>query len=221
MRVVNFVLVPMKALAWGKSRMSPLLSEAARRRLSRAMLTDVVTVALRTPTVEEVVVVSSDATVLTLARQLGALAVDEEYPRGLTGAVNVGTEFCLHQGATALLVLLSDLPLVTSEEIASLFRQINGSPEIILVPCKEGDGTNALLRVPPAVIAPCFGGPSLAAHQTAARHQGVPCRVVEVPGMAFDLDSIEDLRRFAAQRTETHTFQVLQELGVFAGHDKG
>lgn len=213
---MNFVLVPVKALDQGKSRLSPLLSDTARRAVSRAMLTDVLTSVLHTPVVNGVVVVTSDPTLLTLARQLGAGAVDEEYPRGLNGAVTVGAEFCLQQGATALLVLLADLPLVTSEEVELLFRQIDDGPQVILVPCKEGDGTNALLRVPPLVIDPCFGGPSLAAHQKVARSQGITCRVVEVPGIAFDLDSVADLERFAAQATETRTYQVLQKFGIIA-----
>lgn len=179
------------------------------------MLTDVLTSVLHTPAVDRVAVVTSDPTLLALARQLGAFAVDEEYPRGLNGAVALGTEFCLRQGATALLVLLADLPLVTSEDIEWLFRQTNGGPEVILVPCKEGDGTNAMLRVPPLIIPPCFGGPSLVAYQAEARRQRVTCRVVEVPGIAFDLDSVEDLERFAARKTEAQTYRVLRELGVF------
>ena len=214
---MNFALVPVKALAGGKTRLSPLLSDTARHALSRAMLTDVLTSVLHAPAVDRVAVVTSDPTLLALARQLGAFAVDEKYPRGLNGAVNIGTEFCLRQGATALLVLLADLPLVTAGDVEWLFRQMNSGPEVILVPCKEGDGTNAVLRVPPLIIPPCFGGPSLAAYQKEARRQGVGCRVVEVPGVALDLDSVADLERFAAQKTATHTYRVLREYGVCAG----
>jgi 2-phospho-L-lactate guanylyltransferase len=181
------------------------------------MLTDVLNSLLRASAVDGVVVVTSDATLAALARQLGALTVDEEYPRGLNGAVNIGTEFCLRQGATALLVLLADLPLVTLEDVDLLFRRLDGGPEVLLVPCKEGDGTNAVLRVPPLVIPPCFGGPSLAAYQAEARRQGVACRVVEVLSIAFDLDSVADLQRFVAQKTATHTYRVLREYGVCAG----
>jgi 2-phospho-L-lactate guanylyltransferase len=211
---VNFTLIPVKALAWGKSRLSPLLPEAARQALSRAMLTDVLTNALRSSAVDRVVVVSSDASLLLLARQLGALAIDEEYPRGLNGAVNIGTEFCLSQNATCVLVLLADLPLVTTADIDALFHQMRGMPEVMLVPCKEGEGTNALLRVPPVVIPPCFGGPSLEAHQQTARRQGIACRVIEVPRIAFDLDSVEDLQWFATEATDTQTYQVLRAMGV-------
>ncbi len=213
---MNFALVPVKALGGGKTRLSPLLSDTARHAVSRAMLTDVLTNVLRAPTVDRVAVVTSDPTLLTLARQLGAFTVDEEYPRGLNGAVTVGTEFCLRQGATALLVLLADLPLVTAEDVDFLFRQTNGSPEVILVPCKEGDGTNAVLRVPPLVIPPCFGGPSLERYLGVARREGIACRVIEVPHIAFDLDSVKDLEQFSAQPTDTHTYQALREHGVCA-----
>ena len=219
---MNFALVPVKALTWGKTRLSSLLSESARQAVSQAMLTDVLTSLRQASTVNRIVVVSSEPSLLEFARQLGAWTVDEEYPRGINGAVEVGTEFCVRQGATALLVLLADLPLVTAEDVDFLFHQTSGDPEAMLVPCKEGEGTNALLRVPPLIMAPCFGGgPSLKRHLVAARREGIPCRVVEVPHIAFDLDSIADLQRFAAQATETHTYRVLRECGVCADRARG
>lgn len=213
---MNCVLVPVKALAQGKSRLSARLSAEARHALSRAMLTDVVTSARSAAGVERVVVVSSDPSLLQLARQLGVEAVDEGYPRGLNGAVAVGTEFCLQLGATAVLVLLADLPLVTAQDIELIFRQMNGEPQIIVIPCKEGEGTNALLRTPPEVVPTRFGGPSLEAHRKVAREYSITCQTVEIPRIAFDIDSSEDLRWFASQPQPTQTLRVLEELGVIA-----
>lgn len=212
---VNFVLVPIKSLAQGKTRLSPMLSEAARHAVSRAMLTDVLTSVFQVPAVDQVVVVTSDPALLALACELGALTVDEGHPRGLNGATEVGTEFCVQHGATALLVLLSDLPLITPHDIAHLFEQLSGKPEILLVRCKYGDGTNAFMRVPALVMKSCFGGPSLEAHQVAAREQGIACREIEAPGIAFDLDSVEDLKQCATKKIAPHTAQVLQEYGIF------
>lgn len=212
---MNFALVPVKALAFGKSRLSACLTPEARHAVSRAMLTDVLTSALHASTVDRVVVVSSDASLLLLARQLGALTVDEEYPRGLNGAVTVGTDFCLHHGATAVLVLLADLPLVTAEDIDLLFHSVNQSKNVVLVPCKEGDGTNAFLRVPPLVIPSRFGGPSLEGHQRVAQRIGIPCQVVEASRIAFDVDSVDDLKWLATHATATRTAGVLRDLDVF------
>jgi 2-phospho-L-lactate guanylyltransferase len=108
------------------------------------------------------------------------------------------------------------LPLVKAQDIDFLFHQLTGGPEVVLVPCKEGEGTNALLRVPPLIIAPCFGGPSLSAHQQVTRREGISCRVVDVPHIAFDVDSLSDLKHFAMQQVETHTSRLLCELGVGA-----
>jgi len=214
---MNCVLVPVKALAQGKSRLSVCLSPEARHALSRAMLTDVLTSARDAAGVDRVVVVSSDPTLLQLAHQLGAETVNEGYPRGLNGAAAVGTEFCLQLGATAVLILLADLPLVTANDVELIFRQINGGPQLVIVPCKEGEGTNALLRVPPEVVPTRFGGPSLEAHRNVAREYHIACQTIEIPHIAFDIDSSEDLRWFASQLQSTQTRRVLQDLGVFVG----
>ena len=213
---MNYVLVPIKALAHGKSRLSALLSDTQRHTLSQAMLRDVLTNLRHAASVDRFGVVTSDPSLLEIAQSLGAEAIDEGYPRGLNGAVAIGTEFCLQQGATALLVLLSDLPLVTSEDIDLLFCETTEDPQVLLVTCKEGGGTNALLRVPPLVMPTCFGGPSLKAHKICAQKDGLACRLIEAPRIAFDIDSVEDLKLFASEPTVTHTYQALYELGVVA-----
>lgn len=216
---MNCVLVPVKALAQGKTRLSTRLSPEERHALSRAMLTDVVTSAQSATMVDRVVVVSSDPSLLQLARQLGVEAVDEGYPRGLNGAVAVGIEFCLQLGATAVLVLLADLPLVTAQDVERIFQHMTSEPQIIVVPCKEGDGTNALLRVPPEIVPTRFGGPSLEAHRKVACEYNVACLTVEIPHIAFDIDSIEDLQWFVSQPLQTQTLRVLQRLGVFVNEE--
>jgi len=72
------------------------------------------------------------------------------------------------------------------------------------------------LRVPPEVVPTRFGGPSLEAHRKVAREYRIAFQTVELPHIAFDIDSSEDLRWFASQQQATQTLRVLQEFGVFA-----
>jgi 2-phospho-L-lactate guanylyltransferase len=219
---VNFAVLPIKGLAQGKSRLAQFLSEEARRGLLRAMFLDVLESLIQAPSVYGVTVVTADPSLLDLARRQGVFTVDEGHPRGLNGAVSLGSEFCVQKGATSLLVLLADVPLVTSQEVENLFRQVRGGPEALLVPSKEGEGVNALLRVPPEVIPPCFvGGPSLQAYQAEAEKWGVSCRAVDVSGMAFDIDSIEDLEIFVAKPTNTRTYREMQRLGFLDVREEG
>jgi len=210
---VNFALVPVKALAWGKSRLSALLSEDARKAVSRAMLTDVLTCLQRSSSVEKIAVVSSDDALLSLAQEFGAYTIPEGQPRGLSDAIAFGSDFCVQHGATALLVLLADLPLVEPEDVNLLFQQATEIGQgVILATCKEREGTNALLRVPPLVLPPCFGGPSLEWHREAAERVGAQFRVVEMPRLAFDIDSVEDLQQLLSRPSNTETYRVLKAI---------
>ena len=210
---MNFALVPVKALAWGKSRLSVLLSQEARQAVSRAMLTDVLTCLRQSSSVEKFAVVSSDSALLSLAEKFGAHVIHEGHPRGLSDAVAFGTDFCVQHGASALLVLLADLPLVEPDDINCLFQQGEELGQgVILATCKEREGTNALLRVPPLVIPPCFGGPSLEWHRAAAQRVGAQFRVLEMPRLAFDIDSVEDLQQLLSRPSNTETYRVLKAI---------
>ena len=56
------------------------------------MYRDVLAAALSARNADAVAVVTSDASLLDLARMRGAIAIDEEYPRGLNVAVALATE---------------------------------------------------------------------------------------------------------------------------------
>jgi 2-phospho-L-lactate guanylyltransferase len=64
----------------------------------------------------------------------------------------------------------------------------------VVVPSRDGAGTNVLAWRDPASFAPAFGPDS------AARHLELPGAVrLDDPGLALDVDTLEDLRAVAAQ----------------------
>ena len=63
-----------------------------------------------------------------------------------------------------------------------------------IAPDRTGSGTNGLALRPPEIIGFHFGAGSREAHETAARAAGVAAVIVDRPGLAFDLDTPEDLR---------------------------
>ena len=122
------VLIAAKQLAFAKTRLAPALPAAAERTaLAEAMYRDVLAAALSARLPGMVAVVTSDATLLGLARAGGAMAIDEEYPRGLNVAVRLGTEFLIERGATTICTVLSDIPLVTGEDIDASFSAMPAS----------------------------------------------------------------------------------------------
>lgn len=213
------VLIAAKELAFAKTRLASALSSTAEREaLAEAMFRDVLGAALSTPVADQVAVITSDRRLLDLTRQGGALALDEEYPRGLNNAVRIGTNLLIERGADAVCTLLSDCPLTTAEDIDSVFNEVpEGHRGAVLVPSGDFSGTNIIVRSPADVIGTYFGRLSLARHLEACRELDVPCRVVRLNRPALDLDVPADLIEFARLPSMTHTFSHLARIGMIHG----
>jgi len=74
---------------------------------------------------------------------------------------------------------------------------LGGPGRIVVAPDAAGEGTNALLLTPPDAIATCFGREgSLRRHRERAAAAGLAVAVHAAPALAFDLDTVDDLRRY-------------------------
>jgi len=211
--MVKVALLPAKPLPLAKTRLGSVLDDRERMAMAGAMFADVLHALSAASGLDAVVVVTADPGLAARARHAGAAIVDEGVPRGLNGAVGLGTEFALRLGATSVLVVLSDIPLVLPTDIDEILAR---APDrgALLVPSKEGTGTNAMLRQPPTIFSPCFGGRSLERHVAAAERCHLACEIVRSARIGFDLDTPEDLRAFAAHESPTETYREVLRLGA-------
>ncbi len=188
-----YAVVPVKDL-WGtKSRLEPILNPGARAGLTLYMMGRVVS-AIRRAGVENVCVVSPDRIVLDEAEKRGATPLPQE-SRGLNPALEEGRRWAMDRGATFLLVLPADLPLLDAEDVRVVLDRIGAESSVVISPDGAHAGTNALLLRPPDALPFNFGSNSYETHLQAARERGLDVRVCEHPHLAFDLDTTEDLAR--------------------------
>jgi 2-phospho-L-lactate/phosphoenolpyruvate guanylyltransferase len=186
-------VVPVKDL-WGtKSRLSPILDPGARAGLTLYMMGRVVR-AIAEAGVEDVCVVSPDRIVLEEAKRRGATPLVQE-TRGLNPALEEGRRRALGIGASTLLVLPADLPLLDAGDVRAVLQEKSQGPSAVISPDGMRSGTNALLIQPPEVLPFAFGADSFEAHLGAARRRGLDVKICERPHLAFDLDTAEDLAR--------------------------
>jgi 2-phospho-L-lactate guanylyltransferase len=207
-----WIVMPVKPLAVGKSRLAGVLRTHQRRILNERLLRHVLGVAVAVVGGPRVVVVSADPAVHRLARRFRAQPCREQGPRDLNAAIAQGAELAHRQGAGAVLSLASDLPLLAEAELRALVAAAR-SHSVVAAPDRAGSGTNALLVCPPGQIRYAYGRDSLRKHQAQARQAGCRWSVVEAPGLAFDIDHPDDYRRWAdGQAGET----PVQPLGAGA-----
>jgi len=139
----------------------------------------------------KVSVVSSDKQVLEQAYLWGARAMTEEQ-QGHNQALHAAALREKADGATALLTISADLPLLTTQEIRCFFEQ-SLQHEVVLAPSRDGTGTNAILVRPPLAVPYLFGTDSLQRFLEAARQRHLSYSTYHSIGLALDIDTVDDL----------------------------
>ena len=189
-------LVPVKSLVTAKSRLVPDLPPNRREMLVLDMLYHVLRVLQDSKLFERVSVVSPDARVLEQVRAWGAWALIEERS-GHNPALYAAALRERARGATALLTISADLPLLATQEIRNLLEQ-SRQYEVVLAASRDGAGTNAILVRPPLAVPYLFGPDSLQRYLEAARQRHLSHTIYGSTGLAFDIDTIVDLRELEA-----------------------
>jgi len=211
---VRFILIAAKQLEFAKTRLATVLPPGERRGLAEAMFRDVLAAALGATAADHVAVVTSDPGLLAMARSANALAIDEEFPRGLNVSVALGISALIEQGAQTVCTVLSDIPLTTAQDIDEVFAAMPSARGAVLVPSRDFSGTNIICRSPADVVPTRFGRLSLVRHLDDCRNAGVPARVLRLARPALDLDVIADLAEFERAGSATHTQNQLARLGI-------
>jgi 2-phospho-L-lactate/phosphoenolpyruvate guanylyltransferase len=183
-------IVPLKALADAKGRMTGHLDEDARRALVTWMLDQVLDACLRAEAVNRIVVIAGDAQAAAEAIRPGVEAVVEP-AAGLAAAFATADRAA--REAEATLVIPADLPLATAADIDTVCAAGARAPAVVVVPTRDG-GTGALLRRPSGLVGTAFGPGSAAAHLRLAATAGIRPVQLDLPNLAFDIDTPGDLR---------------------------
>jgi 2-phospho-L-lactate guanylyltransferase len=204
------ILVPVKNLSAAKQRLAAILDQPSRTALAQAMLHDVLTTLHNWKTRPSVAVVTSDPYAVELATEYEFEIIPDPENPGETGAIELATCVCVERGVDSTLVIPADIPLIQSWELEEILKQApqEGS---VLVPAADGRGTNAAFRRPANLFPLRFGNDSFKPHHAAAQATGRPCVVLNLPGIAVDVDNPEDLQRLAALPGETRSQQLTRE----------
>ena len=212
----TFAILPVKRFASAKVRLGDELSGGTRRALTEAMVTDVLMALRRTDAVQEVLLVTSEPAAEAIGRGYGANVVHDSAEAGQSAAAQIGIAHALEAGATRVLLVPGDCPALDPAELGALLeRPLERG--LTIVPDRHGSGTNALVMTPPDVIEPAFGPGSRERHEAAAAAAAVPYSVENVPTLALDVDTADDLvalRQTLAQRRggAAHTRGMLSRL---------
>lgn len=216
-----WAIVPLKSFSNAKQRLSGLLTEVERRRLSRAMAHDVLTTLTQSGELAGITLVSPDPNVESLAAKFACtfLLESDLGVSGLNTAVGAVVDKLAAEGIDDVMVVHTDLPLLDGEELTSLLRThaSSDSPTLTIATDRHGLGSNCVVGSPASRLEFCFGPDSLSRHVKQGREKGMTVNVVESPGLSLDVDTPDDLwLLLASSSTQNagHALRYVSSIGL-------
>ena len=179
-------IIPVKPFGEAKQRLTPALNSRQRAQLAEDMFRHVVGVASAVFGAQNLIVISRSQEVLAIAKSESALAVPENNLSDLNSALLQAATFAETRGASKVLVLASDLPLLEADDLAELAKHA-----CVIAPDRHCRGTNALLW--PVTLPFAFGENSFARHLAIAANASLHPQTITRTGLAYDVDVLEDL----------------------------
>ncbi len=193
-RVTPRIIVPHRGLEAAKTRLAPSLSPEDREELARRLLERVLSVAREA--YDDVVVISPSRELASVVDPTGVRLIVQR-GMGLNEGLEQARVDALADDIDTLAILHGDLPNLRRPDVEALVSALpHGQPGVAIAPDRAGSGTNGLALRPPGVIGFRFGSGSFAAHLGEAERAGVAVVAVNRSGLAFDLDTPEDLARW-------------------------
>lgn len=203
--MTTFAVLPVKRLPQAKQRLGEALPAGTRRALAEAMLTDVLIALRRAKSIDAVLVVTGDETVSALAGGYDVLdVITDRTDQGHNEAAMLGLRAARERGADRVLLVPGDVPALAPAELDELLARPLAPPEVVIIPDRHGAGTNGLLLSGPDVITPSFGPGSRARHADLAADAGARCHVADVPSLALDVDTGDDLDALLGRFSSVH-----------------
>jgi 2-phospho-L-lactate guanylyltransferase len=209
------LLLPIKDLRNAKQRLASVLAPEERLALAQAMLADTIRAVRGVRRAEKIFVITNYAPAIQAAEENGWEVLREELQISESVSVDTASQQCQERGINALLRLPLDVPLVQASDIDELLAVECAAPGVVIVPSRDGTGTNAILRTLPTLFPSHFGSGSFAKHCGEAQRAKARIFVRRNARLEMDVDDEADLRALLEHDLNgTQTGVWLRESGV-------
>ena len=172
------------------TRLSDVLNANQRIKLTKLLTQQIIDHLLEIPTIEKIVLLTNETEWARSFDENKIILKVNQDRLSLKDNINQTTDWLWEQGAKQMLYLSIDLPLASKDDVMDLINQHRNG--LTLVIANKDGGTNALILDMPRSFPFQFGENSLEKHLLEAKKYGVETQVINIDGLSFDLDDIDD-----------------------------
>jgi 2-phospho-L-lactate guanylyltransferase len=156
------------------------------------MLQEVLNTVSNCKLINKIVLVSKDEAALKIGRQFDAIEIfDNE--SGVNDAVSLADQYISDKKFDCSVVFPQDIPIMTPSDIDSLLGFVKSKRSVIIVPSRQFNGTNALVRCPADIMKTRYDMGSYTFQMDAARTKTKNISIALIRRMMLDIDDEYDL----------------------------
>ena len=209
--MITWAILPVKKYSVGKSRLRNLFSETELAKLNQQLFESTFTKLQETSGIDTILVVSREEHSLAWCQARGGVPLLEDDPSTLNSAISQAQRVISQQGDSRVIILPSDLPLMTSQDLENLISLSDGKRKVVIVPDHLQAGTNALVMSEPQLIEPYFGSGSFRKHTRQALEKNAELVVYLNENIQWDLDTSLELYRIINTQPEISILSQLRK----------
>ena len=156
------------------------------------MLQEVLNTVSNCKLISKIVLVSKDEVALKLGRQFDTIEIfDNE--SGVNDAISLADQYLSDKKFDCSVIFPQDIPIMTSSDIDNLLGFVRYKRSVIIVPSRQFNGTNALVRCPANIMETRYDEGSYTFQMDVARTKTENISIALIRRMMLDIDDEFDL----------------------------
>ena len=195
-------IIPVKTFSKAKTRLN--LQQTSKEEICSIMLQEVLKTISASKLINKIVMVSKDEAALKIGRQFNVIELfDDE--SGVNNAINLADKYLFDKKFDCSVIFPQDIPIMTSFDIDTLLGFIRSIDSVIIVPSRQFNGTNALVRCPASLMQTKYDMGSYTHQMDAANAKAKNISIALIRRMMLDIDDESDLA-FMLKQNSKHDF---------------
>ena len=192
-------IIPVKSFSKAKTRLT--ISSEKTVDICKLMLGEVLQTISTSKKIDNTIIVSHDQSAFDIGKKFSAIEVFDELESGVNNAITLADEYISDSEFSTSIILPQDIPFFNNSDLDNLFSFFQRKNSIIVVPTRQINGTNSLIRNPSRVMTTRYDEGTYKSHLDEAKCNNVDFSLVLIRRLMLDIDSQDDIE-FAMKYNE-------------------
>ena len=192
-------IIPVKSFSNAKARLT--ISPEKTVDICKLMLSEVLQTISTSKKIDNTIIVSRDQSVFDIGKKFGVIEVFDELESGVNNAITLADEYISDSEFDTSIILPQDIPFFNSSDLDNLFSFFQRKNSVIIVPSRQFNGTNSLIRNPSRIMTTRYDEGTYKSHLDEAKCNNIDFSLVLIRRLMLDIDRQIDIE-FAMKHNE-------------------